>query len=169
MIKQLIGHIAQEQVDAIVGTIISQYRRYLLLINSSTFSSIFSEEYKPHKRQHSVSWAISSAFPSNRSPIEGLGTNRLTYGKGHTRPELSNSAVAIHILNKTTHFQADYLKQYYQMNANGFTNSQLYCYFRFEVEKNHLTKIALCLPNEDGTIFEEETLLNEKAIIQLVA
>lgn len=169
MIEQLIGHITQEQIDAIVNTIMEQYRKYLRLINSNDFLNIFAEEYKPHKGQHSVSWAISSAFPSNMFLRDDLKIDCLRYGKGHARPELSNPTIVLHILNKTTHFQADYLKQYYQKNKDGFINSQLYCFFKFSVENRRLKKISLCLPNENGAIIKEEMLLNEQAIIRLAA
>lgn len=168
MIQQLEGHITQEQIDTIVEIIIEQYKRYQRLVNSSQFLEIFAEEYAPHKRQHSISWAISSAFPSGTIIGDDLQVELLKYGRGHTRPILVNEQVELHILNRTTHFNASYLLERYSYNANGFLNDKLYCFIRFDVENRQLTNLTLCLPYENGVLIEE-TLLDHPTILQRVA
>lgn len=104
MIEQLDGHITEWQIESVVEIIRNQYQEYLNLTGSPAFTRIFAEEYAPHKRQHGVSWAISSAFPSGTMVANSLQVERLLYGKGHTRPILKNDTIELHILNKTTHF-----------------------------------------------------------------
>ena len=168
MIKQLEGHISDGQINLIVDKIIKQYQRYLRLTRSEEFASIFAEEYAPHKRQHGVSWAISSAFPSGKS-VGSLKVNRLKYEGGHKRPVLSNEFIEIHILNKTTNFNAKYLKQRYQYNLDNFTHKKLFVYIKFSVINKRLTTISLCLPDENGNIVDEMTLLDRQTLKLLVA
>ena len=104
MIRQLEGHITECQIGPVVEIIRNQYHEHLNLTGSPAFTSMFAEEYAPHKRQHSVSWAISSAFSSGTMVANSLQVKRLLYGRGHTRPILKNDAIGLHILNKTTHF-----------------------------------------------------------------
>lgn len=82
MIRLLQNHITDAQVKGILDSIMRQYQKYLRLTNSKDFNDIFAEEYAPHKKQHSVSWAISSAFPSNSVIADSLVVNRLCYGRG---------------------------------------------------------------------------------------
>ncbi len=162
MISCLRGHISERQINVVLSRILNQYAAYKELIGSTSFTRIFAEEYTPHNRQHSVSWAISSAFPSETILCDDIEISRLVYGKGHTRPQLNNSKLVFHILNKTTHFNANYLKEYYELNDSDFQNEKLYCYFKFEVVKQSITKIELCLPNADGSLFESELLYDSK-------
>lgn len=169
MIKQLEGHITEHQLELITEMIRKQYRRYLRLTGNREFTSIFAEEYTPHNRQHGISWAIASAFPSNTIIDNSLKVERLLYGKGHTRPVLSNDVLELHILNKTTHFDANYLKQRYQYNANGFSNKKLFAYIKFSVEHKKLIFVSICLPDEDGNVVEEEVLLSRDFLKQMAA
>ena len=169
MIEELQGHIIDKQIDEIVEIIIRQYRGYRNLINSPSFRQLFAEEYAPHKKQHTVSWAISSAFPSNTTIADNLQISRLKYGRGHTRPLLSNDSIQMHILNTTSDFGANYLNTFYQKNSNQFSGETLYCYIKFQVKNQKLVSISLCLPNETGEIVHEEVLLGNSAIITLVA
>lgn len=169
MIRELENHLTQAQVDGIKEIIVTQYRRYQRLTNSPEFQNLFLEEYRAHEKQHSISWAIASGFPSNRESVGGLQNICLKYSGGHTRPMLQNEHIVIHILNHTTHFDAQYLKTFYQMNSNHFTAEQLYCYFKFWVENKTLTKVMLCLPDETGKVVEKEVLLERNAIIQLAS
>ena len=169
MIEQLEGHIAEWQIEMVVEIIRNQYQEYLDLINTPAFTRIFAEEYAPHKRQHGVSWAISSAFPSNTTVANSLQVERLLYGKGHTRPVLKNDTIELHILNKTTHFTANYLKERYQNNANGFTGIKLFAYIKFSVENRKLVSVSLCLPDESGNVIEEVSLLNRDVLRRMAA
>lgn len=164
MIEQLEGHISEEQLEIIVKTIQEQYKRYLSLTGSSNFTSIFADEYAPHKRQHSISWAISSAFPSETIIGNSLRIKRLIYGKGHTRPILINDLIELHILNRTTHFNADYLKQRYSYNVDNFAHQKLFAFIKFSVEHRKLTSIYLCLPDENGNVVKEELLMDSKSL-----
>ena len=169
MIQRLEGHIAQWQIDMIVDRIRNQYQEYLNLTGSPAFARIFAEEYAPHKRQHGVSWAISSAFPSNTTVADSLQVERLLYGRGHTRPVLKNDRIELHILNKTTHFDADYLKERYKYNSNGFTGAKLFAYIKFSVENRKLVSVSLCLPDENGKVIEEVSLLSRDFLRKMAA
>jgi hypothetical protein len=98
-----------------------------------------------------------------------LKVERLLYGKGHTRPVLSNDAVELHILNKTTHFDADYLKQRYQYNDNGFSNKKLFAYIKFSVDHKKLIFVSICLPDKDGNVVAEEMLLSRDLLKRMAA
>lgn len=82
---------------------------------------------------------------------------------------LQNERVVIHILNHTTHFDAQYLNLFYQMNSDHFTAERLYCYVKFWVENQTLTKVMLCLPDEMGNVVENEVLLERDTILQLAS
>lgn len=164
MIRQLFGHITQEQINSIVNIIITQYAEYNRVINSRTFRTLFSDEYAPHNKQFSISWAISSGFPSGQNIVDGMQISCYEYSRKFTRPLLSNSRIKVLILNKTTHFKADYLNDFYELNANNFRNDQLFCYFKFSVEKKVLTSISICLTNASGAVVQEEQLLNKHQI-----
>ena len=168
MINQLKNHITKQQIDEICEVMLRQYRSYVKLINSREYNQLFSNEYAPHNKQHSVSWAISSGFPSN-TDLCGLHISKLDYGKGHTRPELENETIMLNILNKTTNFNAKYLTDKYQFNQNNFRNKKLYCFIKFEVKNKTLLKIELCLPDASGKIIESETLFTTQAIMLYVA
>ena len=168
MIRQLLDHVTQDEINLIVNMIIEQYARYDILTNSEDFQILFSDEYAPHNRQHSISWAISSAFPSNTTVGNKLSISCYKYSRNFTRPLLFNDKINILILNKTTHLNAKYLKRFYSMNSNNFCNNKIFCFFKFSVEK--LTKISLCLPDDNGNIIQEEELLNKSQIeMRLVA
>ena len=167
MIRLLQSHITDAQVKVILDIIVRQYQKYLRLTNSKDFNDIFAEEYAPHKKQHSVSWAISSAFPSNSIIADSLVVNCLYYGRGHTRPVLSNDNIELMILNKTTHFQADYLMTRYLYNQHNFECRKLFAYIKFGVERKQLTFVSLCLPDEKGNITEEDILLTRANILSI--
>ena len=169
MIPQLEGHITEAQMNAILNIIQTQYRDYVRLTGSPEFNRIFANEYAPHNRQYGVSWAISSAFPSNMVVAENLQVTRLVYGKGHTRPVLSNDGIELLILNKTTDFDATYLQERYNFNSNQFNNNKLFAYIKFSVENRMLIEVKLCLPDETGNVDVEEILLDRAAILALVA
>ena len=169
MIRQLNGHITDELVDRILSIIKSQYHKYLKLIGSKEFANVFLEEYAPHKRQHGISWAISSAFRSN-TVIDGiLKVECLRYGKGHTRPSLSNDKIEIHILNKSTDFNANYLMERYKYNSDNFSREKLFAYIKFEVKNNRLKEVSLCLPDEKGNVVREEVLLKREDLRLIAA
>lgn len=163
MIDLLANHIEQATIDQVVNKISEQYRSFLRLTNSPEFTNLFSKEYAPHKKQHSISWAISSAFPSG-SCVGELTVSRLKYGRGHTRPVLSSNRIEIHVLNSSTNFEAQYLRDRYVYNANNFSGEKLFCYIKFWAEQRRLKKIELCLPDERGAIVYCELLLNAEKL-----
>lgn len=170
MIRQLLGHVTQDEINLIVNVIIEQYVRYNRLTNSEDFKKLFSNEYASHNRQHSISWAISSAFPSNTTVGNKLSISCYKYSRNFTRPLLFNDKINILILNKTTHLNAKYLKKFYSMNSNNFCNNKIFCFFKFSVDNKKLTRISLCLPDDNGNIIQEEELLNKSQIeMRLVA
>ena len=169
MIHQLVGHVTSEQINAILEIIKNQYRDYLRFTGSRDFERLFATEYAPHNRQFCVSWAISSAFPSGRNINNDLYVSRLEYGRGHTRPVISNESIELHILNKTTDFEAEYLKERYLLNSNHFSADKLFAYFRFGVENRKLVDVRLCLPDETGKIIAEEVLLDRRTILSWAA
>lgn len=169
MITRLEGHISEKEITAIVNMIKEQYQKFLQLTGSGEFKSIFLEEYAQHKRQYGVSWAISSAFPSNITIPENLKVERLKYGKGHARPILSNDVIELHILNRTTHFDATYLKKRYQYNRNDFLNKKLFAYIKFSADCQKLTALSLCLPDQNGCVVEEMALLEREFLNGLAA
>lgn len=163
MLKQLEGHITQEQIDFIVNRIVKQYSEYDKLINNCAFKKLFSAEYAPHNKQYSVSWAISSGFPSGNFIYDGLKVDCFKYSNNFTRPLLHNQSIKILILNKTTHFDATYLNDFYNLNECS-TNDTLFCYFKFSVDHGKLNKITLCYPDKHGKVISEELLLNKSQI-----
>lgn len=169
MIELLENHISNKEIQEILGIITRQYGNYRRLINLPEFQNLFAEEYAPHKKQHGISWAISSAFPSNSRIANRLTVRRLKYGRGHTRPELSARDIKLHILNESTDFNASYLKECYALNGNGFTGIQLYCFIQFSVHHNRLIEVALCLPNENGSIIAKEILINKSTLMRIAA
>lgn len=169
MIRLLQNHITDAQVKGILDIIVRQYQKYLRLTNSKDYNDIFAEEYAPHKKQNSVSWAISSAFPSNSVIADSLVVNRLCYEGGHTRPVLTNDNIELMILNKTTHFYANYLMTRYLYNQHNFKNQKLFAYIKFGVENKQLTFVSLCLPDEKGNITEEDMLLTRANILKIAS
>lgn len=169
MIQQLEGHITERQIQMIVEIIETRYREYLNLMGNPEFTRIFAEEYAPHKRQHGVSWAISSAFPSNTIVADSLQVQRLRYGKGHTRPALKNDTIELHILNRTTDFNANYLKERYKYNVNGFAGPKLFAFIKFSVDNKKLVSVSICLPDENGNVVEEEFLLTRDILHRMAA
>lgn len=168
MLDQLQGHLTDEEVLAIRNVIIGKYIDYRRLVDGAHFRSVFAEEYAPHNRQFGVSWAIASAFPS-QTTLSSFRVSRILYGKGHTRPCLSNDRIELMILNATTHFNADYLCDRYMYNAKCFSNEKLFAYIKFAVDHRKLTRISLCVPNEQGKVIAEEILLDRNAILTLAA
>lgn len=162
VIEELQGYISQDQINLIIKIIIEQYNKYLRYTNSDTFKALFNDEYSPHNKQYSISWAISSAFTKESNVCDGFQIECLKYAKNFNRPLLKNEKINILILNKTTHFNANYLKDFYRMNSKN--TEKVFCYFKFSVDKNRLTKVSLCYPDENGNIVSEETLLERKDI-----
>lgn len=169
MIHQLKNHLAQNQLETILQIMISQYKKYCSLIKTAEFKNIFVEEYAPHKKMHGASWAIASGFRSNTNVIDGMSITCMKYGRGHSRPELSNDRIIIHILNHTTHFDADYLTKYYRKNIFIEESEQLYCYIKVVIDHRKLKKVSLCLPKSDGNIIAEEVLIDTPEMIILSA
>ena len=97
MIEFLRKHISDNEIREILKRIVDQYSKYKCLTNAPEFQNLFSEEYAPHKKQHGISWAISSAFPSGIMVANRLAVRRLKYGRGHTRPELFAQNIKLHI------------------------------------------------------------------------
>lgn len=162
-------HISEEQLSEITEKIINQYKTFLQFTSGSKYSDLFLDEYSPHTRQQSVSWAISSAFPSGRTICGNLKVERLKYGGGHTRPVLYNDVIELHILNQSTDFSAEYLKERYSYNKDGFGNKKLFAFIKFWTKRDKLTCISLCLPNESGIVVFEEVLLDNNQILKNVA
>lgn len=169
MIKQINKHITQKQINLIVETIVQQYRQYLIWANRNEYKGLFRDEYAKHKKQHNISWAISSAFPSEKKFIEGMEIKCFEYEGGHVRPELYNEKIKMHILSNQTFFQAKYLKKCYAFNTNNFNNKCLYCYIKYSVNNQKMIKLSLCLPDEKGKVIAEEILLDNDQILKLVA
>lgn len=163
VIEELKGYISQDQINSIIKIIIEQYNKYFRYTNSGTFKDLFNDEYSPHHKQYSISWAISSAFPNGSNVCDGLQIECFKYGKNFTRPLLKNEKINILILNKTTDFNANYLKDFYRMNSKN--TEKVFCYFKFYVDEKRLTKVSLCYPDENGNIVSEETLLERKDIV----
>ncbi len=164
MLKQIENLVSESTIQAILDTIIERYCEYERLVNSDRFQRVFLAEYAPHNRQFSISWAISSGFPSGTRINNELNIARLEYSRKFTRPLLENENIYILILNKTTHFNADYLKEYYALNNSAREDAKRFCYFKFSVDNRKLTKVSLCYPNEHGDIVAEELLLNKSQI-----
>ena len=169
MIEFLRNHISDSEIREILKSIVNQYSKYKHLTNAPEFRNLFSEEYAPHKKQHGISWAISSAFPSGSIVANRLVVRKLKYGRGHTRPELFTQNIKRHILNKSTDFDASYLKECYALNGNNFTGVQLYCFIKFSIQHNQLVQVSLCLPDENGSIVAEEILVDKTALMQIAA
>lgn len=168
MFVQLEGHITDEEIELVLGIIKSQYQKYLRLTGKREFNDVFSAEYAPHKKQHSISWAISSGFQRGQR-FGSLLVSRLKYGRGHVRPVLSNDRIELMILDKTTDFQASYLKERYLYNRDGFAEQKLFAYIKCDIENKKLVSVSLCLPDETGNIVAENTLFNRSAIVRFIA
>lgn len=164
MISQIENLVSSEAIETVLDTIIMRYREYDRLVNSERFQRLFLDEYAPHNKQFSISWAISSGFPSGAIINNELLVKKLVYSRNFTRPLLSSDSISIMVLNKTTHFKADYLNDYYAMNSEKKDNTKRFCYFKFSVDHRILTKVSLCYPNEYGGIIAEKTLINKQQI-----
>ena len=60
-------------------------------------------------------------------------------------------------------------KQRYQYNLDNFTHKKLFVYIKFSVINKRLTTISLCLPDENGNMVDEMTLLDRQTLKLLVA
>ena len=158
MIKELNGHITQKQINIVVDKIKQQYTNYLNLINSSLFKSIFAPEYAPTRKKHSISWAISSAFPSGNT-FSKLNVKRLEYGWFKlARPEIYNEKIVFHIIHDLNSRKPKYLKKYFSMN-NSFDNDKIYFYINYKIDKNDLIIIEICLPDSTGKVIKREVII----------
>lgn len=169
MIGFLKNHISEEEIQEILQIIINQYRNYRHLSNSPEFQNLFAEEYAPHNGKHGISWAISSAFPSEKLILDRLKVRKINYGRGHTRPELLANNIKLHILSDSTSFNSEYLRECYMLNRNNFTGTQLYCFIKFKIYKNQLVNISLCLPDENGSIVAEEIIYDKATLMKIAA
>lgn len=168
MIDILLPFISNEQIDEISRLIQRQFLEYQRLANTSAFQRLFREEYQAHERQHSISWALKSAFPSD-SIIAGLRVSCMRDGGGYRRPELRNANIIIHILSDKTKLQSKYLREKYALNENGFELPPVYCYFRVSAQDSFLKSLVLCVPDSDGEIIAEETLYERPRIEEVGA
>ena len=169
MIEQIKDLVSENTVEIVLDTMIERYREYNRLVSSERFQRIFLAEYAPHNKQFSISWAISSGFPSGTCVNDELNVTKLEYSRKFTRPLLSNNRISILILNKTTHFNADYLNEFYLMNGTEGNNVKRFCYFKFSVDQNKLKNVSLCYPNEHGAVIAEEVLLENTQIEEKIA
>ena len=167
MIKQLKGHLSEVALEKIKEAIIQQYKKYKEWMGSEAFRNLFDEEYAPHKRQFILSWAISSAFPSGVN-VADLEVTLLKYGRGHKRPCLSNEKGEVYVLNDSTEFDSEYLKERYAWNGDDFSRVKLFCYIKFKATAKQLTEVELCLPDECGNVVAREVLIT-RAELKLVA
>lgn len=167
MIEQLRGHLSERELQTIKTIIIGQFRQYLRLRASPQFVAMFADEYAPHNQQYGISWAISSGFPSGHN-ILGFEVNRLEYGKGHVRPCLTKREMEILILNKTVDMNAEYLRERYKYNSDDFANEKLFAYICFSTDHNKLKEVAMCLPDENGNVVEQEILL-DSGVLKMVS
>jgi len=167
MIKQLSNFVTNEQIEIIANRIREQFYKYRKLMNTTSIQELFPDEYAPHKKAHSFSWAVTGAFRSG-TDIAGFHVHLLKYGRGHRRPELKNENIIFHILSNSTNFQAKYLKPYYKMNENRLSNQQVYGYFLFNIENDWLDSLELCVPDTNGTVFASEILFKIPHIVKEV-
>lgn len=169
MITQLIGHITDEDVDEVVRLILRQYRGFLHVTEDEEFKKLFSDDYSAHRKKHSLSWAVQSAFIKGDILSSGIKIE-LNKDKGnYRRPELTSSKISMFVLSDTTDFNAFYLREKYSMNADAFSRQQLFCYFLFTEKKERLFELSLCLPNEYGEVIAKETLLSSSQLIKIAA
>lgn len=170
MIAQLNGHITEAQLDVIKTTIQNQYAQYKRMTGLPEFQNLFRSEYGAHRKRHSVSWAINSAFVSGTIIADNLTIKIDSDMGGHVRPVLENDRIIVHVLNESTNFQANYYQDFYAVNDFERNPDKLYCYIKYKEshDMEKLTEVVLCLPNQNGTVVAEEVLLS-KAILKLVA
>lgn len=169
MIDQLIGHITDEVIAVILDLIRKRYYDFQRFTESEDFQSLFRDEYAPHNKQHSLSWAISSAFPSEEVVADSLKVCRLVYGGGHTRPILYNEKIELMILNEKTDFQAAYLKRRYAYNCDNFSKEKLFAYLLVESGNKRMNAVSLLLPSETGDIVASESLFTQDSILKFSA
>lgn len=66
MIEQISGHITEKQVLEILKSIITRYKKFLKLMASVNFQTLFSDEYSSHRKRNTATWAIYSAFTNKK-------------------------------------------------------------------------------------------------------
>ena len=169
MIEQLSGHLTEQVIQEIVDTILRQYRTYRAYTGSDDYRELFSEVYSAHRREHSLSWAINSAFPDGMRLSSGIEVSVHQDGGNHRRPVLRSDNIVIFILNNTTNYHAKYLKEQYALNRFDFSRDTLFCYIKYIEKEDQLFELSLCLPDENGVVVAQEMLKDEDAILQLVA
>ena len=79
MIKQLSNFVTNEQIEIIANRIREQFYKYRKLMNTTSIQELFPDEYAPHKKAHSFSWAVTGAFRSG-TDIAGFHVHLLKYG-----------------------------------------------------------------------------------------
>lgn len=160
MIEQISGHITEKQVLEILKSIITRYKKFLKLMASVNFQTLFSDEYSSHRKRNTATWAIYSAFTNKKNFSGGLRACCFKYAKGHTIPKLENDSILILIMSSHCDFSSQYLQQFYMQNAENFTHEKLFCYFKFEINRDdRLCEISLCLPDENGNVIAQEVLV----------
>ena len=115
-------------------------------------------QYDNHRKKHNNTQTIFEAFLEN----ENIGTLIIKTKEDDVkfrRPVFVNDNVRILILNDSSSKNAKYLKEFYELNKNGFKQRPIFYYFYCCFNKNkNLTSIRLRLPKEDASIFHEEYL-----------
>ncbi len=144
-------HIDNCDIDLIIDKILTQYHIFINLSKHENLKSLFLEEYAHHRKKHTLFWAIDSAFPSGNR-IGNLYITCFKDSGGHTRPILYNDIIEICILNNYTDYSAKFLQERYSYNSNCFSNKKLFCYIKIHEKSQQITKIELCLPDENGTL-----------------
>ena len=168
MIEQLREHITQKQLDLICDRIKEQNRRFMRITSTDDYINTFGSEYANHRRQNQLSQAIMSGFRNNTT-IDGLHVSLTKDPSGYARPKLSNESIVIHIQSEDFNSKSKYLKPFYDLNMNGCSGSQLYCYIVFKEKNSRLISVTLFLPDEEGKVLKKEVLLDQQTIMTLAS
>lgn len=159
MIQELIGRITEEELDLIKDIIIKQANEYNSIMKEERVKKVFSDEYKPHQKENSISWAIYSGFETG-TKIGKLEANAFKYGRSHVRPQLIGKKIMLHIIGSKSEFKSKYLRRFYKMNEDFSKNDILYSYIKYSVSREHdnIQSIEICVPDRMGNIIRKESL-----------
>ena len=159
MIQKLIGRITEEELDLIKDIIIKQANEYNSIMKEERVKKVFSDEYKPHQKENSISWAIYSGFETG-TKIGKLEANAFKYGRSHVRPQLIGEKIMLHIIGSKSEFKSKYLRRFYKMNEDFSKNDILYAYIKYSVSREHdnIQSIEICVPDKMGNIIRKESL-----------
>ena len=143
MIQKLIGRITEEELDLIKDIIIKQANEYNSIMKEERVKKVFSDEYKPHQKENSISWAIYSGFETG-TKIGKLEANAFKYGRSHVRPQLIGEKIMLHIIGSKSEFKSNIL----------------YAYIKYSVSREHdnIQSIEICVPDKMGNIIRKESL-----------